>query len=78
MPDRHCERSEAIQGDVARAALDCFAALAMTEESSLRLTRRKFVHFCSASRLAERQARRSRPVTTHDLAKVVVLTSSAG
>jgi len=27
---RHCERSEAIQGDVERAALDCFAALAMT------------------------------------------------
>ncbi|KPH81010.1 hypothetical protein AE618_10165 [Bosea vaviloviae] len=27
---RHCERSEAIQGDVERADLDCFAALAMT------------------------------------------------
>jgi len=78
MPDRHCERSEAIQGDVARAALDCFAALAMTEESSLRLTRRKIVHFCSAFWLAERQARRSRPVTPHDLAKVVLLTSSTG
>jgi hypothetical protein len=78
MPDRHCERSKAIQGDVARAALDCFAALAMTEKPPFRHARRKFVHFCSASRLAERQARRSRPVTTHDLAKVVVLTSSAG
>jgi hypothetical protein len=29
-PSRHCERSEAIQGDVALDDLDCFAALAMT------------------------------------------------
>ncbi len=32
---RHCERSEAIQGEVERAALDCFAALAMTGEQAM-------------------------------------------
>jgi hypothetical protein len=39
-----------------------------------RLARRKIDDFWSAFPFAERQARRSRPVTTHDLAKVAALT----